>query len=128
MTGDANGQPVEGVVTLSDLAAEMEEAPAEELEAGDEQAEGEEGESEAEGDVEGSEESEEEDQEEQEEPTVTIKHDGKDVTLKQSEIVALAQQGFDYSKKTMAVVGGAQSRRGGTRPGPQNIGSNTSRR
>lgn len=103
MTGDANGQPVEGVVTLSDLAAEMEQAPAEELEAGDEQAEGEEGESEAEGDVEDSEESEEEGEEEQEEPTVMIKHDGKDVTLKQSELVTLAQQGFDYSKKTMAL-------------------------
>lgn len=102
MTGDANGQPVEGVVTLSDLAAEMEEAP--ELGAGDKQAEGEEGEEEASGDVEDTEESEGEGQEEQEEPTVTIKHDGKEVTLKQSEALALAQQGFDYSKKTMALA------------------------
>jgi hypothetical protein len=37
-------------------------------------------------------------------PTVTITHDGKEVTLKQSEALALAQQGFDYTKKTQALA------------------------
>jgi len=33
-----------------------------------------------------------------------IKHDGKEVTLSKSELIAQAQQGFDYSKKTMALA------------------------
>jgi hypothetical protein len=102
MTGDADRQPVEGVVTLSDLAAEMDETDAGQEEDGaeveDEGSEADEtddvGESEGEDDAE---------DEQQEEPTVTLKHDGKEVTLKQSEVVELAQKGFDYTQKTMAV-------------------------
>lgn len=33
-----------------------------------------------------------------------LKHDGKEVPLKRSEVVELAQKGFDYSQKTMAVA------------------------
>lgn len=103
MTGDGENQPVEGAVTLSDLASELDESP----EAEDEselQVEGDDSEVEAGDDVGEEEEAAEDDEDEQEEPTVVLKHDGKEVTLKQSEVVALAQQGFDYSKKTMAVA------------------------
>jgi hypothetical protein len=103
MTGQAEGQPVEGVATLSDLAAEMDTTEAStESEDGD-QEETDEADAESEQD-EGQEGQDEAEDEAQEEPTVTIKHDGKEVTLKQSEVVELAQQGFDYTKKTMAVA------------------------
>ena len=42
--------------------------------------------------------------EQQEESTVTLKVDGKEVALKQSEVIELAQKGFDYTNKTMAVA------------------------
>lgn len=104
MTGDAEGQPVEGVEALDDLAAGMDETDA--GTEGDDLPEVEDEDSEAEV-PDSEEESEDEDdaeEDEQEEPTVTLKHDGKEVTLKQSEVVELAQQGFDYTKKTMAVA------------------------
>lgn len=102
MTGDAEMQPVEGVDALDDLvdaldpteAQEQEDAP--EAEEPDEEGK-EEGEEEEEEAPEGEEEGEDE-------PTFTIKHDGKEVTLKQSELIELGQMGFDYSKKTMAVA------------------------
>lgn len=49
-------------------------------------------------------ETDEEEESESEESTFTIKHDDKEVTLKQSELLELAQKGFDYTKKTMAVA------------------------
>jgi hypothetical protein len=99
--GDGESQPTEGVVTLDDLADAM---VAEDETAPDESEEGEESE-ESEGSEAKEEEAEEtEEEEEQEEPTFTIKHDGKEVTLKQSELVEMAQKGFDYSQKTMAVA------------------------
>jgi small-conductance mechanosensitive channel len=96
MTGDVEKQPVEGALSLSDLADAMDEG--EEEQALDESDEGEESE-----ETEGQEESEEasDSEDEQEEPTVTLKHDGKEVVLKQSEVIELAQKGFDYTKKTM---------------------------
>lgn len=103
MTGDAQGQPVEGAVTLSDLAAEM-DTPEAEDEAEGEQVEDEAGEAE---ELDSEEESESEDDAEdepQDEPTVVLKHDGKEVTLPQSKVIELAQQGFDYTQKTMAVA------------------------
>lgn len=103
MTGDADRQPVEGVETLSDLAAEMDETDAGQEDDG-EQVEDEDSEAEVPDDVEDTEGEEDAEDEEQEEPTVTLKHDGKEVTLKQSEVIELAQQGFDYTKKTMAVA------------------------
>lgn len=95
------GQPGEGALTLSDLADGMDEG--EEEGALPEEEDGEESELQ-----DGEEESEEgadpEEEEQQEESTVTLKHDGKEVTLKQSEVVELAQQGFDYTRKTMALA------------------------
>jgi len=101
-SGDGpEGQPGEGVVSLSDLAAAMDQDEGEEAQ--DAPPEGEEGE--ASEQDEGSEEGEEQPEEEAEQdPTVKIKHDGKDVELKLSEALNLAQQGLDYTKKTMAVA------------------------
>lgn len=106
MEGDGlNGQPSEGVATLSGLSAlldegeeaiEGEDAPAEE-------EEGEEAPAEAEGE-EGEETEEAPEEEAEEDATVVLKHDGKEVTLKQSEVVELAQKGFDYTQKTMALA------------------------
>jgi len=109
MAGDAQGQPAEGAVTLSDLAAEMDAGSEEngeqvEDEAGEAEVPDSEEEAEEESEEDESEEADDDAEDDQEEPTVVLKHDGKEVTLKQSEVVALAQQGFDYSKKTMAVA------------------------
>ena len=97
--GDGESQPA-GSESLSDLAKAFESSETQEEDPGEESEPEQEGEEQAE---EG-EEKEGEEEEEQEEPTVTIKHDGKEVTLKQSEALELAQQGFDYSKKTMALA------------------------
>lgn len=108
MTGQAERQPVEGVSTLDDLAGAMdasevdtEELPEVEDEAGEAEVPEVEDES---GESEESEDQDEAEDEQEEEPTVTLKHDGKEVTLKQSEAIELAQQGFDYTKKTMALA------------------------
>jgi hypothetical protein len=96
MAGQVETQPTERADSLSSLAESMSEEPAlEETE-----------ESESEEEAEQTEEPEEqvEEPEEAEESAFTIKHDGKEVTLKQSELVELAQKGFDYQKKTMAVA------------------------
>lgn len=107
MVGDGpEGQPTEGVVTLESLASQMdaeEAAPGESESEESEQPE----EVEAAGEEGGQSPESEEDEdpeEEAEEPAFTIKHDGKEVTLKQSEVLELAQQGFDYTKKTMALA------------------------
>lgn len=103
MEGDGpEGQPAESVETMTDLVALMDD--------GEEKVEGsaldelDEGEDPGESEGEGEDEQQEGEQDDQEEPTVVIKHDGKEVTLKQSEVVDLAQQGFDYTKKTMALA------------------------
>lgn len=100
MEGDGlKGQPSDGADTLTALA---DSAWDEGEEADDIDDGGEEPEIEGEEAPEGEEEEGEE--EEEDDPTVVIKHDGKDVELKLSEVKNLAQQGFDYSKKTMAVA------------------------
>jgi hypothetical protein len=104
--GQGESQPTEGVVSLESLASQLDteepapgESESEESEQPEEvEAAGEEGEESPE-----SEEG-EESEEEAEEAAFTIKHDGKEVTLKQSEVLELAQQGFDYTKKTMALA------------------------
>lgn len=101
MVGDAETQPTEGVTTLSDLTALM-DGGEEEAGALEESAEGEEAEESEEVEASG-EEGEQESEEEAEEPTVTVKVDGKEVVLKQSEAIELAQKGLDYTKKTMAL-------------------------
>lgn len=104
VSGDGlDGQPGEGALTLSDLADGMDEGPEEESAPG-ELDEGEESsESEAEDD------SQEVEDEPQEEATFTIKVNGKDVTLKQSETLEMASKGMDYTAKTMAL---AEERKG----------------
>lgn len=98
LEGDGESQPTEGVATLTDIAEMMGEEGGDALEELDVSEESEESEEEESG------EEQDEGEEEQEEASFTIKHDGKEVTLKQSEILDLAQQGFDYTKKTMAVA------------------------
>jgi hypothetical protein len=104
MTGDGESQPVESVDSLDDLAnalAPETKAPVDEAQrTAPESDEADEDEQE----VEDTEESDDEAEDDAEEPTFTIKVDGKDVTLKQSELVELGQKGLDYTKKTMAVA------------------------
>lgn len=103
MEGDGpQDQPAEGVATLSDLTALLDGG-----EDGGEDAPGlsEDGDDSDDPEGEDVEQPEgEDDQDEQEEATVVLKHDGKDVPLKQSEVVELAQKGFDYTQKTMALA------------------------
>jgi len=111
MTGDGESQPVESGDALDDLAEALDPTPAKDegvqptdSEDGEESEEREEGESEEESEEDESEEADDDADDDQEEPTIVLKHDGKEVTLRQSEVVELAQQGFDYTKKTMAVA------------------------
>ena len=98
MAGQDVSQPSDTVDTLSGIAGLMDS----ETEAVAEESEGEEvSESEAE---QGEEQEGEEQDTDSEEQSFTIKHDGKEVNLKQSEILELAQKGFDYTNKTMAVA------------------------
>jgi len=102
MQGQGESQPGEPV-TLDSLASQL---SGEEAESGDESAEREEGaeESEVGEGEEAPEGAEAAEEEEGEEPVFTITHDGKEVALKQSEILKQAQLGFDYTKKTMALA------------------------
>lgn len=106
MEGDGpQGQPAEGVTLggLADMLGSDGDAP--------EESESDEGSEESE-EVEASGESEESDddaaseetQDEDDESTYTLKHEGKEVTVKKSELIALGQKGFDYDKKTMALA------------------------
>lgn len=100
MEGQGESQPAEGADPFADLTAALEPQEAKQDEAQPEESASEEAEDTEE--VEAAEEGEE--SEEAEEPVFTIKHDGKEIALKQSELIAQAQQGFDYSKKTMALA------------------------
>lgn len=107
MQGDGpEGQPGEGVTSIDSLVGLMDGGEEGEG-APDEPAEGEEPE-ESEGEESEAEESEGAEDEE-EEATIVLKHEGKEIPLKQSEVVELAQKGFDYSQKTMAL---AEERKG----------------
>lgn len=102
MQGQGASQPGEGELSLDSLAAMMgsDESPeeSEESEEGSEESEVE--------DAEGEESSDEaaEESEDADEPTLTITHDGKEVVVKRSEAIELAQKGFDYTKKAMALA------------------------
>ena len=99
MAGQVETQPSGTVDTLSGIAGLMDSM---ETEAVAEESEGEEV---PDTEAEQGEETEEQQQDESaEEQSFTIKHDGKEVNLKQSEILELAQKGFDYTNKTMAVA------------------------
>ena len=102
MEGQAERQPSEGVATLDDIVGRMADGGEEAVDALDESAEESEDAEETE-EVEDTDED-EKGEEEAEEQTFTIKVDGKDVTLKQSELIEQAQKGFDYTQKTMAVA------------------------
>lgn len=102
MTDQAETQSVEtgDSLSLSDLTDMLD---------GGEEAVETEGEPEESGDEEPEESEEAEGQEDEEEgkqddPTVKLKVDGKEVDLKQSEVIELAQKGFDYTQKTQAVA------------------------
>lgn len=97
MTGDGESQPVESGDALDDLAAAL-VPEKDEPEAQDEPEE------EAEESEETEEEAGEEEEEEGEEKVFTVKVDGKEITLTESEMIAKAQQGLDYTQKTMAVA------------------------
>lgn len=99
MTGDLEREPVESVDALDDLADSLGLDDADALaEEGEEPEDAEEGEADEEEDADESEE------DEGEEKVYTIKVDGKEITLPESELIAKAQQGFDYTTKTMAVA------------------------
>lgn len=100
MTGDGESQPVESVDALDDLAEALipEEPKPEALDESEEVAE------ESEQDEAEEEEAGEEEEEEVEEKVFTVKVDGKEIQLTESELIAKAQQGLDYTQKTMAVA------------------------
>lgn len=99
MTGDGESQPVESGDALDDLADAL-SPQKEEAESQDEaEEEAEESEEESE-----EEEAGEEEEEEGEQKVFTIKHDGKEIQLTEAELIAKAQQGVDYTTKTMAVA------------------------
>ena len=106
MAGQAETQPVDEMDAASIGALLGEPDEVEETE----QSEGEQQETDEtdapKGDEESDDESEGDDKQDdgKDEPTETIKHDGKEVTLKKSEVLELAQKGFDYTKKTMALA------------------------
>jgi hypothetical protein len=105
MEGDGHdGQPADGVVTIDSLAdalgddgtAPGDSEDGEDSELPEVEIESEDGEADPDADA--------EDEDAPEEAVFTIKVDGKEVTLKQSELIEQAQKGFDYSQKTMALA------------------------
>lgn len=97
MEGQGESQPAEDVASLDSLASMLESEGA----ASEESAEVE-GAEESEGQEPEGEESEGEEQAEEAVFTITV--DGKEISLKQSELIESAQKGFDYTNKTMAVA------------------------
>ena len=100
MTGQGESQPVVGVDALDDLADSL--VPGKEKP--EAQDESEEVADESEEDVAEEEEADESEEEEGEERVFTIKVDGKEISLTESELIERAQKGTDYSNKTMAVA------------------------
>jgi len=100
MEGQAEKQPAEtvdldGIAGLIDMDVEAETDD----EAGEPESEEEQGEA-----PEGEEQDADEDEQSEEAETETLTHEGKEVKLKKSEVLELAQKGFDYTKKTMALA------------------------
>lgn len=103
MEGDGpEDQPAEGVSDLDSLAEAITGGKPTEEDAQDESEGDDPEDAEESGDEEEAEDAEED--EEEEEPTLVLKHDGKELPFKQSEVIGLAQQGLDYTKKTMALA------------------------
>lgn len=99
--GQAETQPetAETIGALLDSPDEVEGEEEDGAEGTEQEAEGEEGGEEQDETEESEEEPEAEDDEE-----VTLKHDGKEVKVKKSELPELAQMGYDYRHKTMALA------------------------
>ena len=102
MEGQAEKQPAEtvdldgiaGLIDLPDAEAETDD------EVGEPESEEEQGD-----DLEGEEQdADEESDDSDEDETEILTHEGKEVRLKKSEVLELAQKGFDYTKKTMALA------------------------
>lgn len=102
MEGQGANQPAEtvdldgiaGLIDTTDVEAETEE------QAGESDSEEEQGE-----ELEGEEQdADEESDDSDEDETEILTHEGKEVRLKKSEVLELAQKGFDYTKKTMALA------------------------
>lgn len=101
MVGDGpEGQPT-APATLDELASQLGSEDADSGASDSEESEQPEDESE---DAEAEESEDSDSEEEAEEAVFTIKVDGKEIALKQSELIEQAQKGFDYSKKTMALA------------------------
>lgn len=98
MEGQGNSQPSDGALTLNGLADAMDFEDESELD------ESEDDEDSDDPEVEEAEDDDEDDDAPESDETDTITHDGKDVTLTKAEIKQLAQQGFDYTQKTMKVA------------------------
>jgi hypothetical protein len=100
MEGQAEKQPAEtvdldGIAGLIDMDVEADTDD----EAGEPESEEEQGE-----ELEGEEQDVDEDEESEEADTEILTHEGKEVRMKKSEVLELAQKGFDYTKKTMALA------------------------
>ena len=100
MEGQAEKQPAEtvdldGIAGLIDMDVEADT----EEQAGEPESEEEQGEA-----PEGEEQDADEDEESEEADTEILTHEGKEVRMKKSEVLELAQKGFDYTKKTMALA------------------------
>ena len=100
MEGQAEKQPAE-TVDLDGIAGliEMDADADTEEQAGESDSEEEQGE-----ELEGEEQDADEGDESEEAETEILTHEGKEVKLKKSEVLELAQKGFDYTKKTMALA------------------------
>lgn len=101
MEGQGANQPAEtvdldGIAGLIEIDAEAET----EEQTGESDSEEEQGE-----ELEGEEQdADEESDDSDEDETEILTHEGKEVRLKKSEVLELAQKGFDYTKKTMALA------------------------
>ena len=101
MEGDGReGQPAESVVSLESLADAMDEGGA----ALDDPGESEESEESEDDGVEADEAEAEGEEPDDSDATVVLEHNGKEVTVSKEEAKKLAQMGFDYTSKTMAVA------------------------
>lgn len=101
MEGDGpSDQPAEGDDPFADLAAALEPEEADEETPNPEEAASEDADEAEESEADEADESEDD----AEEAVFTIKVDGKEIELKQSELIARAQQATDYTNKTMALA------------------------
>lgn len=102
MAGQAEKQPTESADTLNGIADLLDGEQSVDAEADDEQDEGES--EEQEGEEQDADDEDADDSDESDTETVILKHEGKEVTVTKAERDILAEKGFDYTKKTMALA------------------------